>query len=225
MSGPRHRWRARFPLPSVSVAIFLMLGGIGVWSVGTEIAGAVVAPGIVEVQSERQVIQHPDGGVVGEILARDGDSVAAGDVLLRLDGTFLRSELAIVESQLAEIFARNARLMAERDGADTPDFSDPPDLETVIRKPFRTRRRPTQSFRRAPRLPLAGACQLDEQQARSNARSTGWRPSLLPWGDSGTDRRRGDRRPVALSTGVSCRDRGSPNCNARKRVWRARSAT
>jgi multidrug efflux pump subunit AcrA (membrane-fusion protein) len=62
-----------------------------------------VAPGVVEVQSERQVIQHPDGGVVGEILARDGDSVAAGDVLLRLDGTFLRSELAIVESQLAEI--------------------------------------------------------------------------------------------------------------------------
>jgi multidrug efflux pump subunit AcrA (membrane-fusion protein) len=63
-----------------------MLGGLGAWSVGTEIAGAVVAPGVVEVQSERQVIQHPDGGVVGEILARDGDSVTAGDVLLRSTG-------------------------------------------------------------------------------------------------------------------------------------------
>jgi HlyD family type I secretion membrane fusion protein len=77
------------------------------------------------------VIQHPDGGVVGDILARDGDSVSAGDVLLRLDGTFLRSELAIVENQIAETFARRARLIAERDALDAPDFAGAPNLETV----------------------------------------------------------------------------------------------
>jgi HlyD family type I secretion membrane fusion protein len=131
MSGPTRRWSARFPLFVGFAAIFLMLSGIGAWSVGTQIAGAVVAPGVVEVQSERQVIQHPDGGVVGEILARDGDPVSAGDVLVRFDGTFLRSELAIVESQLAEIFARNARLMAERDGAEAIEFSERPAFDTV----------------------------------------------------------------------------------------------
>lgn len=131
MSKGSKRWSARLPLFVGFTSIFLMISGLGAWSVGTQIAGAVVASGVVEVQSERQVIQHPDGGVVGEILARDGDQVEAGDVLVRLDGTFLRSELAIVESQLAEIFARTARLIAERDGADAPDFSDWPDLETV----------------------------------------------------------------------------------------------
>lgn len=131
MSDPHDRWQARFPLALGFLSIAMLLSGLGAWSVGTEIAGAVVAPGIVQVQSERQVIQHPDGGVVGEILARDGDSVAAGEVLLRLDGTFLLSELAIVEHQLAEIFARTARLTAERDGAETPDFAGWPDLETV----------------------------------------------------------------------------------------------
>jgi HlyD family secretion protein len=131
MSAQPGKWSARMPIAVGVAAIVLMLGGIGAWSVGTQIAGAVVAPGTVEVQSERQVIQHPDGGVVGEIHARDGDTVAAGDILLQLDGTFLRSELAIVESQLAEIFARNARLEAERDGAESPDFGTPPDFETV----------------------------------------------------------------------------------------------
>ncbi|RMA42336.1 HlyD family type I secretion periplasmic adaptor subunit [Rhodophyticola porphyridii] len=131
MSGSTRHWSARFPLFVGFAAIFLMLSGLGAWSVGTQIAGAIVAPGVVEVQSERQVIQHPDGGVVGEILARDGDRVAAGDVLVRLDGTFLRSELAIVESQLAEIFARNARLSAERDGAEALDFGEAPEFEIV----------------------------------------------------------------------------------------------
>jgi HlyD family type I secretion membrane fusion protein len=132
-AAPARRWGVRLPLGVGFLAIALMLGGLGAWSVGTRIAGAVVAPGVVEVQSERQVIQHPDGGVVGEILARDGDSVGAGDVLLRLDGTFLRSELAIVETRLAELFARSARLMAERDGMLAPDFADRPGFETVQR--------------------------------------------------------------------------------------------
>ncbi|SIO25150.1 membrane fusion protein PrsE [Rhodovulum sp. ES.010] len=115
---------ARLPLVVGAVAILLLVGGLGVWSIATNIAGAVVATGTVKVESERQVVQHPDGGVVGEILAKDGDEVKAGDVLLRLDGTFLRSELAIVERQLFEIEVRKARLMAERDGVETLDIGE-----------------------------------------------------------------------------------------------------
>ncbi|MBL3571487.1 RTX toxin [Rhodovulum sulfidophilum] len=114
---------ARLPLVVGMIAVVCLVGGIGVWSVATNIAGAVVAPGTIKVESERQVVQHADGGVVGEILAKDGDTVAAGQVLVRLDGTFLRSELMIVERQLLEIQARKARLVAERDSVDSPDFS------------------------------------------------------------------------------------------------------
>ncbi|RBO53059.1 HlyD family type I secretion periplasmic adaptor subunit [Rhodovulum sp. BSW8] len=114
---------ARLPLVVGMIAVVCLVGGIGVWSVATSIAGAVVAPGTIKVESERQVVQHADGGVVGEILAKDGDTVAAGQVLVRLDGTFLRSELMIVERQLLEIQARKARLVAERDSVDSPDFS------------------------------------------------------------------------------------------------------
>jgi len=131
MTEQTKRWNARFPTALGYGAIVLMAGGLGVWSFTTQIAGAVVATGTVEVQSERQVIQHPDGGVVGQILAREGDTVAAGEILLQLDGTFLISELAIVESQLAEIFARQARLAAERDGAETLASVSAPDFRTV----------------------------------------------------------------------------------------------
>ncbi len=108
-------WPAPVPLTVGFVAILLLIGGFGFWSADTQIAGAVVAPGVIQVESNRQVVQHPDGGVVGEILARDGDRVKAGDVLVRLDGNRTQSELAIVEGQLRDLAARQARLEAERD--------------------------------------------------------------------------------------------------------------
>ena len=73
----------------------------------------MIAPGRIQVESRRQVVQHPDGGVVAGILAREGDSVAAGDVLVRLDGTALRSERAVLEAELYELIARRGRLEAE----------------------------------------------------------------------------------------------------------------
>jgi HlyD family type I secretion membrane fusion protein len=86
----------------------------------------VVTSGIVQVQSNRQVIQHLDGGIVGAIHVRDGDLVGPGDVLLRLDGGRQRSELGIVDGQLREIQVRQARLRAERDAATELRF--PPEL-------------------------------------------------------------------------------------------------
>jgi len=108
---------ARGPVLLGLVALILLVGGFGIWSVTSQIAGAVVAGGQVEVEQNRQVVQHPDGGVVEEILVKDGDLVAAGAPLLRLDGTLLKSELAIVEGQFFEILARRGRLEAERDDA------------------------------------------------------------------------------------------------------------
>jgi HlyD family secretion protein len=129
----KKRSTPRTPIIIGFVAALVLVGGIGYWAVATQIAGAVVATGAIEVESESQVVQHPDGGVVDEILVRNGDSVAAGDLLVRLDGTFLRSELAVIEGQLAEFFARSARLRAERDGETDVRVEEYPDLFTQTR--------------------------------------------------------------------------------------------
>lgn len=116
---------AHVPMLIGCLALGLLIGGAGVWSVHTQIAGAIIARGTVVVENNRQVVQHGEGGVIGAIAARDGDRVAAGAVLIRLDDTFLRSELAVAEVQLVELQARRARLEAERDGAEWPQFSPP----------------------------------------------------------------------------------------------------
>ncbi|MCO8144977.1 HlyD family type I secretion periplasmic adaptor subunit [Rhodovulum tesquicola] len=158
---------ARMPLAVGIVAIVLLVGGLGGWSVATSIAGAVVATGTVKVESDRQVVQHPEGGVVGEILARDGDAVAAGDVVLRLDGTFLRSELAIVERQLFEIEARKARLEAERDGVETLVIGELSGFEHLDPDWMRGQIEGQKSLFAARRVALAQELeQLDEQRSQ-----------------------------------------------------------
>lgn len=121
------------PLILGYLALAVLVGGFGSWSVLTTIAGAVVAPGQVEVAQNRQVVQHPEGGVVTEILVSDGDLVEAGAPLIRLDGGMLRSELAIVEGQFFEILARRGRLEAERDGRTEIVFPD--ELTAQSRRP------------------------------------------------------------------------------------------
>lgn len=106
---------------SLTAAILVL--GFGVWSVASEIAGAVVASGQIEVSQNRQVVQHPDGGVVAEIAVKEAQTVKAGDLLIRLDGALVKSELAIVEGQLFEVMARSARLEAERNDAPAPEFA------------------------------------------------------------------------------------------------------
>lgn len=107
---------ARGPLLLGALTLGVLIGGVGLWSVATTISGAIVASGRIEVEQNRQIVQHPDGGVVAEILASEGAVVSAGDVLVRLDGTLLQSERAIISGQLSEVRARRARLEAERDG-------------------------------------------------------------------------------------------------------------
>lgn len=117
-------WSAKGLVAGGLLTLAVLIGGIGTWSVMARIAGAIVASGLMEVDSNRQVVQHPEGGVVGEILVDDGDLVMAGDILLRLDNTLLQSELSIVEGQLFEHMARRARLTAERDDLGSIAFND-----------------------------------------------------------------------------------------------------
>src|SRR5262245_37726354 len=100
------------------MVVGLLAGGVGSWAAVTDISGAVISPGVVVVDTYVKKVQHPTGGVVGEILARDGDRVKVGDVLLRLDDTIPRANLAIITKGLTELAARKARLEAERDGLD-----------------------------------------------------------------------------------------------------------
>ena len=99
-----------------------MLGGLGTWSALAEISGAVIAPGHIAVDTNAKKVQHPEGGVVAELKVREGARVKAGDLLVVLDDTVLRANLAIVTKALDELTAQEARLVAERDGADQVDF-------------------------------------------------------------------------------------------------------
>ncbi|MFG6604140.1 MULTISPECIES: HlyD family type I secretion periplasmic adaptor subunit [unclassified Sulfitobacter] len=118
------RWSARRPLILGFIGLLLLFGGFGTWAVTSQIAGAVVASGRIEVDRNRQIVQHETGGVVADILVDEGDSVAAGDVLLRLDAEQLTSQLAIVEGQLYELMARRGRLEAQRDEVETVTFDE-----------------------------------------------------------------------------------------------------
>jgi HlyD family secretion protein len=115
-----------------AVIVFL-LGGIAVWAATTQISGAVIAPGNVVVDSNVKKVQHPTGGIVTEVRARDGDRVKVGDLLVRLDETVTRANLSIVSNNLDQLIAQKARLEAERDGL--PDVPVPKELASRMDDP------------------------------------------------------------------------------------------
>jgi HlyD family secretion protein len=108
------------------VIVLVLAFGVGGWASTTEIAGALIAQGSIVVDSNVKKVQHPTGGVVGKLNVQDGDRVKAGDILVQLDDTVTRANLAIVTKGLDELAARKARLEAERDGS--PSIAFPPDL-------------------------------------------------------------------------------------------------
>ena len=121
-------WSMRRYLIIGFITVFVLVFGFGAWAVFTRIAGAVVGIGVVEVETKRQVVQHATGGVVGKILAKEGQEVKAGQTLIVFDDTFDRAELKVIESQLFPLLGMRARLTAEQDEAETPAF-DPELLE------------------------------------------------------------------------------------------------
>ena len=117
MTKAANAWSTRRPVMYGLLTLVALVAGFGTWSVMTTISGAIVTSGQIEVEQNRQVVQHPDGGVVATINVAEGDTVAAGDLILSLDGAMIQSELVIVEGQFFEALARRARLEAERNNA------------------------------------------------------------------------------------------------------------
>ena len=174
----KKRWPARGQIVLGLIALLVLVGGFGTWAVKAQITGAVIASGQIEVDRNRQVIQHPDGGVVAEIIADEGDLVETGDLLIRLDSTVLASELAVVEGQLFEIMARRGRLEAERDAADQIRFdpllaagtvTDGQELMEGQRRLFEAR---LESIKRATEQLSQQRLQIDSQLAGIAAQQT-----------------------------------------------------
>ena len=119
--------------------VALLVIGLGGWASTAEISGALIAPGSIVVESSVKKVQHPTGGVVGEVRAHDGDHVKAGDIVVRLDDTVTKANLAIVTKNLNGLLARAARLQAEQQGVDKVTFpkalldqASDPDVKDVM---------------------------------------------------------------------------------------------
>ena len=130
MTVHKNEFSSTKPLAIGLIASLLLIVGFGGWAVMAQLSGAIIATGQIEVDQNRQIVQHPDGGVVSEILVEEGDTVANGDVLLRLDPRNQQSELSIIQGQLFELMARRGRLVAERDNLESVTF-DPRLIEAA----------------------------------------------------------------------------------------------
>ena len=118
----RPAWSVRAPMTLGLLSLVVLVGGFGTWAVTSNIAGAIIASGQIEVDQNRQAIQHPEGGVVAELAVDEGQQVEEGEILLRLDASDIASSYAVVRGQLNEVRARRARLEAERDGLSELQF-------------------------------------------------------------------------------------------------------
>ena len=104
----------------IVILVFVFFGG---WSLLAPLGSAALAPGTVTVEGYRKTVQHLEGGIVKAIHVRDGDTVTKGQVLLELDDTSSRAQLETLRGQLFSALAREARLIAERDGKSTVAYS------------------------------------------------------------------------------------------------------
>ena len=104
------------------VVLACLLVGFGGWAAWASIHGAVIASATVVVETNAKKVQHAEGGIVAELKVREGDRVISGQLLVKLDETDTQANLAIIDAQLHELLARQARLEAERDTADAISF-------------------------------------------------------------------------------------------------------
>ena len=144
-----HEFLRRHLLSAAALTAILVFG-MGGWAATVELSGAVITSGQVVVDSNVKKVQHPTGGIVGELRVREGSRVKEGDIVVRLDETQTKANLQIVTKNLDELAARQAREEAEREGADQVLFPrdllariDDPDVARVVseeRKLFAIRR-------------------------------------------------------------------------------------
>lgn len=106
------------------MTILLAFGGLGGWAMTAPLDSAVIAGGVLSVESSKKIVQHYEGGIVKEILVEDSDSVKSGDVLVRLSEVQSQANAAMVQTRLDIALAEAARLAAERSNADDLEFPD-----------------------------------------------------------------------------------------------------
>ncbi|MDA8231077.1 MAG: HlyD family type I secretion periplasmic adaptor subunit [Magnetospirillum sp.] len=139
---PRPPADFRTPVRVGMAVIGIALGGFGLWAATAPLDSAVVAQGMVTVESKRKLVQHREGGIVARLMVKEGDTVAAGAVLVRLQDAGAEAQLAVLSSQRDAKLAEQARLIAERDGLSAIDFpaaltdrgDDPKVIEAITRE-------------------------------------------------------------------------------------------
>lgn len=135
-NAPELRTSIRWPGFLGALGAVLLLGGGTWWAAHTEISGAVIAAGAVEVTGRPKSVQHLDGGIIARIDVAEGDTVEAGEALMRLDDTTLLANLAIYRSRLSEALALRARLVAEQVEAPEIDFGPVDTLVDAVAVPL-----------------------------------------------------------------------------------------
>ena len=116
--------RLRWTVITGLLVVAAVFGGLTAWSLMAPIDGAVIATGNVQVESNRKTVKHLEGGIVAELRVREGTYVEAGDLLIRLDDAVDQASLALIDSQLDELRARRARLVAEQNDVETLALPD-----------------------------------------------------------------------------------------------------
>lgn len=137
-SGPGNKgmivpdWRR--PALAGYFIVALAFGVLGAWSAFAKLDSAVVAPGMVTLESSRKIVQHFEGGIVSKIMVYEGEHVDQGQVLFMLDDTVAQANATALHNQLYALLAQEARLVAERDGA--KEVSYPSELMSVAHDPI-----------------------------------------------------------------------------------------
>jgi len=162
-------------LLKVVVIVCVLVFGLGGWAAFTRISGAVVSMGTIVVESNTKKIQHQEGGIVREIMVENGDLVNAGDLLIRLDDTVIRSNLELTLEQLDVLYAKKSRLITEHSGDEEIDFSveGSEALMTISKKTIRINQ--TNLFRARKRSLSQEIGQLLEKVAQLNYSVFGFR--------------------------------------------------
>jgi HlyD family secretion protein/epimerase transport system membrane fusion protein len=105
------------PLLAAAIVILIFFGGLGAWATLAPLDSAALAPGRVTVASNRKTVQHLEGGIVKELLVKEGDAVSGDQVLIQLDDTQARARLDLLYSRYDKLLATEARLTAEQASA------------------------------------------------------------------------------------------------------------
>ncbi len=113
-SLPPIRTSVKQPILIGSFILLIFVGGFGLWSFVADLSSGILALGTVKVDTHRKQIQHLEGGIVDEILVRDGDTVKINQTLVRLNKTRAGTSLALVRQSLDTALAQKARLLAEQ---------------------------------------------------------------------------------------------------------------